>query len=466
LSTESSYSSIYTHGKLSGESDLHDSGSQVDVSAIKAKHNFPEWAINAVLYEVNLRQFTPEGTIKAFAGHLPRIKALGVDIIWMMPVHPIGQLKRKGTLGSPYAVGDYRAIHPDYGYLSDFKVMVDRAHDLGLKVIIDWVANHTAWDHPWITDHPDYYRRWDGEITSPINPEKNAPWGWDDVAELDYDNPAMRQAMIDALLFWIREMGIDGFRFDVAHQVPTEFWEEATEALYQEKPLFLLAESEMPEHLNTGSFITNYAWEYMHLMNEYAKGRAELAQIDQYFAKDQLRVKRGFHIYFTTNHDENAWAGTVFERLGAGHLAFAVLAATIDGMPLIYGGQEAPIRRRLNFYERDPIEWNDYEYTHFYQRLFALKHRNKALRNGAFGGRLNRLFTGSNDCVFAFSRVRDGDQVIVAVNLSEENKGVVINTTELAGQYKDIFSEELMDIDATLNLDLSGWTYKVLEKIE
>lgn len=465
MAAENSYSKIFTHGKDASKDDLLKHRARVAISAIKEKHNFPDWAKNAVLYEVNLRQFTSEGTIEAFARHLPRIKQLGADIIWLMPINPIGILKRKGTFGSPYAVADYRAIHPDYGTMDDFKMMQQRAHELGLKVIIDWVANHTAWDHHWITAHPNYYRHEEGEITAPINPETNKLWGWEDVAELDFNNPELRKAMIDALLFWVKEARVDGIRFDVAHQVPTEFWEEATELLYQENALFLLAESEMAEHLNTGSFIANYAWEYMHLMNEYAKGKAKLAEIDAYFAKDQLRVQRGFHIYFTTNHDENAWAGTVFERLGEGHLAFAVLAATIDGMPLIYGGQEAPIRKRLDFFEKDVIEWGDYVYTKFYQTLFALKHRNSALWNGKYGGRMTRLVTGQDATIFAFTRKKEKDQVLVIVNLSAEEKSISIKAGGLEGTYQDIFSGAKMIIDEQIDLKVEGWAYLVLEKV-
>ncbi len=425
---------------------------------------FPNWAKNAVLYEVNIRQFTPEGNFSAFADHLPRIKALGVDILWFMPVHPIGLQKRKGALGSPYAVADYRAVHPDYGTMPEFKMLVKQAHDLGFKVIIDWVANHTSWDHQWITDHPEYYRQEDGQIIDPINPETDAPWGWEDVAELDFNHPATGNAMIQELEFWVDEIGVDGFRFDVAHQVPLSFWEKASSVLYQKKELFLLAESEMPEHINTGSFLANYAWEYLHLMNEIAKGKENLKVIDQYFSKDKQKIKNGFHIYFTSNHDENAWSGSVFERLGEGHLTFAALAATVDGMPLIYGGQEAPIRKRLNFYEQDPIEWDDYAYADFYQKLFALKHRNQALWNGHFGGPLVRLSTGSDEQVFAFTRAKDKDRVVVVANLSGEIKEISLANKNITGNYQELFSEVKIHLGASTSFELKPWEYLILEK--
>ncbi len=431
--------------------------------AAPAAVNFPEWAKNATIYEVNLRQFTPEGTLAAFRAHLPRIKDLGMDILWFMPIHPISKAKQKGPLGSPYAVADYRGFNPEYGTLEEFKATIDEIHSLGMKVIIDWVPNHTGWDHPWITEHPDWYTKdADGNITDPINYETGEPWGWTDVADLNYDNQDMRRAMLDDLKFWVNDMALDGFRFDVAHGVPDDFWDQVKAELYSIRPLFLLAESETPYHANSGAFIATYAWKFKDVTNEIAAGDRKAGDLQAYLEEDRSKFKAGFHMYFTTNHDENSWQGTVFERLGDGHKAFAVLAATFDGMPLLYGGQEAPLKKRLEFFERDPIDWNDYEYTAFYKTLMNLKHQNQALWNGSYGGEPVRINTTNNDAVFAFSRQKNDDKVLVILNLSAEPQVVKLEGEDYEGEYNNVFAGTTTTLTQDAELTLNAWDYLVL----
>ncbi len=422
----------------------------------------PEWTKNAVLYEVNIRQFTPEGTLNAFSDHLPRLQDMGVDILWLMPIHPISKKNRKGTLGSNYAVADYRAVNPEFGTMEDFKNLVKKAHELGMRLIIDWVPNHTGWDHPWITEHPDWYTQDSlGNVIDPINEETGKSWGWTDVADLNYDNSEMRTAMIDAMSFWVKEADIDGFRCDVAHGVPLDFWQDANTELNSIRPLFMLAEAEKPELRNEGGFLADYSWKFKDLCNAIAKGEKKAFDINAYLAKDQAAYQSGYHIYFTTNHDENSWAGTEFERLGDGHQTFAVLCATIDGMPLIYNGQETAMDKRLEFFEKDPIQWQGTEYVDFYTMLFELKHKNKALWNGEAGGRPMSISMDDED-VFAFKREKDGDRVIVVVNLSADEKNVQLNDSSLDGAYNNVFAKGTVDFTSEMTIYLKPWDFVVL----
>jgi glycosidase len=326
-----------------------------------------QWAKNAVIYEVNTRQYTPEGTFKAMQAHLPRLKQLGVDILWFMPIHKIGVKDRKGELGSYYAVQDYKSINPEFGNLEDFKATVKEAHKLGLKVIIDWVANHTSRDSKWLAEHPEWFvKDKNGSIV--------APFDWTDVAKLDYTNPQMRAAMVDAMKFWLTEANIDGFRCDVAGEVPTDFWNDARRELDKVKPVFMLAEAEKPE-LTLHAFDMDYAWNLHHIMNQIAQGKQHAASLAQYFKKQDLLYSPGtIRMNFTSNHDENSWNGTEFERMGPAAKTFAALCYLMPGMPLIYNGQEVAFNKRLEFFKKDPIQWNgDLAYTSFYQKLNQLK---------------------------------------------------------------------------------------------
>jgi glycosidase len=319
----------------------------------------PAWSRAATIYEVNVRQYTPDGTFAAFRQHLPRLKGLGVDILWLMPVQPIGKVNRKGTLGSYYSISDYTAVNPEYGTGADFKALVNAAHQQGMKVILDWVPNHTAFDHAWITQHPDWYvHRADGSISNARDNEGHET-DWTDVAELNYDSRQMRQAMVAGMRWWLDTMGVDGFRCDVAGGVPNDFWAEARRALRTSRPdLFMLAEAESPSMHAT--FDMTYGWELHHLLNDIAQGKKGTSALDAYFAKQERTYPPdAYRMYFTSNHDENSWSGTEFERMGANHLvAFVVSATAESSMPLLYTGQEVSMRKRLRFFDKDTVDWS------------------------------------------------------------------------------------------------------------
>lgn len=458
-----------------------------EVSDVASDPNVPDWSKNAVIYEVNTRIFSAEGTFAGVAAQLPRLAEMGVDILWFMPVHPISEKNRKGSLGSPYSVADYKAVNADFGSLEDFESLVDAIHDAGMHLIIDWVPNHSGWDNAWITDHPDFYSRKDGKITDPINPESGESWGWTDVADLDYNNEEMRDSMIAAMAFWVEEIGVDGFRVDVAHGVPVDFWEQAADSLYALEPLFMLAEAEVPEIVNDGAFVMDYGWAMHHLLNNIAKARgagshagtlvqgnlvdgAEGAgeesytalDIDEQLAKQQRDYRRGYQMQFTSNHDENAWAGTEFQRFGDGAQAFAVLTATFNGMPLIYSGQESAVDRQYEFFEPDSINWGDYKYAGFYKTLFDLKERNRALWNGQYGGPLEKIRTSNDEMIYAFTREKEGDRVAVIINLSAEPQVVTLDGGDFAGDYTEVFKEENMTLSAGQEISLGPWEYLVM----
>lgn len=326
----------------------------------------PEWAFNKTIYEVNLRQFSEEGNFDGFRKHLPRLKELGVGILWFMPIHPIGELNRKGSLGSYYSVKDYLDVNPEFGTIDDFKELVKEIHSLGMYVIIDWVANHTAWDHQWTKTHPEFYNKDDkGNFIPPVD-------DWSDVIDLNYENKALWSEMINALKFWVTECDIDGYRCDVAGMVPIEFWIEAREQLDKIKPVFMLAEWDTPEmHF---AFDMTYDWNMHKTMNEVAKGKKSADEIIHHIQKDlENYPSYAFRMQFTDNHDENSWNGTVFERLGDAAECFAVLTFLIPDMPLIYSGQEAGLNKRLSFFEKDPIDWKEHKFFALYKSLIELK---------------------------------------------------------------------------------------------
>jgi glycosidase len=384
------------------------------------------WSRNANIYEVNIRQYTPEGTFKAFATHLPRLKKMGVDILWLMPVQPIGQKNRKGTLGSYYAVRDYTAVNPEFGTLQDLRSLVQQAHGLGMRVIIDWVANHTAFDNPWTVQHKDWYLKNDkGEIYPVTYTEGAEPEYWTDVTGLDWRNKALWQGMTEAMLFWVREADIDGFRCDVAGKVPTPFWNQARAALDRVKPVFMLAEADKPD-LHEHAFDMTYGWDTKDIFKDIAKGKADARTLQAFLAKPPKAFPPGaYRMRFTTNHDENSWSGSDVELYGPAFKAMAVLAATLPGMPLIYGGQEAGLDKRIQFFEKDPIAWKTYQHAPFYTDLLALKHDNPALWNGQYGAEAQVLDSG-NDKVFAFRRALPGNAVQVTVNVSGKSQRITL----------------------------------------
>lgn len=390
-----------------------DKSEEITKTASLVQH--PDWSKNANIYEVNIRQYSEEGTFEAFRKDLPRLKEMGVKILWLMPIHPIGVINRKETeesRGSYYSVADYKDVNPNFGTKEDFKRLVDNAHELGFKLIIDWVANHTAWDNPW-TENKDWFElNEEGNFTPPHGTD------WSDVIQLNYENQEMRAAMIDALEYWVTEFDIDGYRCDVAGMVPTDFWETARVELDKIKPVFMLAEDGEPELLHK-AFDMNYAWEYAHVIREIAKGEQTFHHLDSLFERDSKRFPdNAYRMYFTSNHDENSWNGTDPEMYGKNFENFAVLSATVKGMPLIYNGQESILDKRLEFFEKDEIEWKNYQYEDFYRMLLSLNTTNKALWNGANGGETVRI--SSPEGTYAFTREKDGHKIMVAINNNNE----------------------------------------------
>jgi glycosidase len=416
----------------------------------------PEWSYNQTIYELNIRQFSQEGTFRAVEEQLPRLKDLGVGIIWLMPIHPIGELNRKGTLGSYYSVQDYFATNPEYGTKEDFRSLVNAIHSHGMYVIIDWVANHTAWDNPLTASNPDFFELdEDGNFVPPRGTD------WSDVIQLDFENRAVWDYMTDALVYWVREFNIDGYRCDVADMVPTEFWSMARQKLDAVKPVFMLAEAETPKH-HIAAFDMSYSWRMHHLFNDLANGRESISTLDEYLAEDrEMYPKDSFRMQFTSNHDENSWNGTVFERLGDAAKTFAVLASTMEGMPLLYNGQEVGLNKRLEFFEKDPIVWEENEFTEFYTLLFQLRLNNEALFNGVRGGELIRIPSDQNQFVYAFSREMNNDKVIVVLNLSDTSRDVNISSEQLIGSFTELFSKEHVIFQNEIEFSMEPWGYFV-----
>ena len=426
-------------------------------------HAPPAWSRNAVIYEVNVRQYTPEGTFAALQKHLPRLKRLGVDVLWLMPVQPIGKLNRKGTLGSYYSISNYTAVNPEFGTLADFKRFVTAAHGDGMKVILDWVANHTSFDNPWTTEHKDYYLlRKDGSISVPLD-DNGKETDWTDVAQLQFDNHEVWRAMTSAMRWWVLNTGIDGFRQDHADGPPKAFWDFARASIDStRRGMLWLAESEDPRlHAD---FEATYGWELHHLLNDVAEGKMSTAELDAYFAKEDQRFPHAaYRMYFTSDHDENSWAGTEFERMGENYrTAFVVCATAEQSFPLLYTGQEASMRKRLRFFEKDTVDWSDTSAVGFYRALFELKHRDTVLWNGAWGGAQRKLTTDGGDRVYAFTRSRGARTVVVAVNFGDAPARVAYSALPRPGRYADWFSHGNVTLAPTGTLDIPAHGYRVL----
>ena len=419
------------------------------------------WTKNAVMYEVNIRQFTPEGTFNAFSEHLPRIKDLGVDIIWLMPIHEIGQINRKGSLGSYYSIKDYKSINPEFGTMEDFNQLVHQIHDLDMKIIIDWVANHTSFDNIWFQEgNLDWYNL---DSLGNLQPPNGTDW-WD-VADLNYNNRDMQNAMVNAMKFWLTESNIDGFRCDVADWVPIAFWDSCRIELDKVKDVFMLAEAENPE-LHKNAFHMTYAWESHFIMNEIANGTKSAKDLIENLNKNKTRFQSNdYRLHFTSNHDENSWKGYAEERLGPALEAMNSLVSVIEGMPLIYGGQESNIQKRLRFFEKDTIQWNNYELTEHYRTLFDLKDKNKALWNGDYGGE-PIIISQENDDAFVVHRKKEGHEVVLVFNLSKRNININLKGLKSNNNFYDVFSNDTEALKIPEAMDLDAWEYKIYSNVK
>lgn len=431
----------------------------------------------AVIYEANIRQYSPEGTFDAFTADIPGLKQLGVKVIWLMPIHPISEVKRKAKgdlsvediedpeerkkyLGSYYAVADYTGIHPDYGTEEDFQELVDTAHENGIYVILDWVANHTGWDHPWLEEHPEFYTRNEaGEAVDPLNPSTGESWGWTDVADLNYENKELWEAMTAEMEYWVEKHDVDGFRADVAGEVPTEFWEQAFQKMEEIKPLFLLAESE-DKDLFHKAFDMGYNWEGHHIMNSIASGEADVTMWDAYMTKiDTTYQDDDFLMNFITNHDENAWNGTVKERMGDAGETMLAMSYMIPGMPLIYSGQEYGLDHRLLFFEKDSIPKEKGQVWDVMERLGMLKNENPALNGGKNAADYTRLTTSQDEKVLAFSRSKAKNEIVFIANMSDDT---VEFDVDHEGEFKDHLTTEEVRLAPDTQIELQPWEYKIL----
>ena len=421
-----------------------------------------EWKHTTNIYEVNVRQYTPEGTFRAFEKHLPRLEEMGVKTLWFMPITPIAQKGKKGTLGSQYAAADYTAINPEFGTMEDFKHVVNEAHRLGFKVIIDWVANHTGWDHKWTKTNPDFY------LKDPKTNDFQIASGMDDIIELDYKNPAMRKAMIDAMKFWVREANIDGFRCDLASWVEVDFWQEARPQVDAVKPLFWLGEFDELENPDYGKvFDASYIWSWMHKTREFNEKNLPLSDLRTLLQRYSDIGDGSMRAWFTSNHDENTWNGTEYEKYGVFAKPLAVFSITWNGVPLIYNGQELPLKtKRLEFFEKDPIPWGEQqpELHNFYKTLLNLKSSNPALRGGDPAVTTYWLKTSADDKVFAYVRKNGKDEVLTVLNMSKNPVQFTINDDNLEGTFKDLFIGAKRDFGQgkAFSLPVSG--FEVFEK--
>lgn len=415
---------------------------------------FPEKAASFTIYEVNIRQHTPEGTINAFAKDLPRLKELGIKMLWIMPVQPIGVKNRKLPLGSYYSIKNYSEVNSEFGTVEDFSNLVSKIHELGMYIILDWVPNHTAWDHPWIDAHPEYYAQ-DGKGNIVYEAD------WDDIALLDHTNPGTRAAMIAEMKNWVTKFDIDGFRCDHAgHEIPLYFWEEAHAAIDPVKDIFWLAEWDGARmHLD---FDATYAWELLHLTNDVAKGKSNANDIANWIDKDIKEYgRKPFRMTMITNHDENSWNGTEFERYGDGYQTFATFIFTAYGMPMLYSGQEVALHKRLRFFAKDTVDWSDpLKVQPFYQKLVALHSSNRALWCGEYGGMTHRI-NAKDPNVYAFQRTKDNNKVIGIINFSKKPQEFHLADSSATGKFQDYFTGESFELSMSKGIPLKPWQYLV-----
>jgi len=417
-----------------------------------------DWSYSSNIYEVNVRQYTQSGTFNAFAEHLLRLREMGVEILWFMPITPIATEKRLGTLGSYYACADYTSINPEFGTIDDFKNLITKAHALGFKIIIDWVANHTGYGHTWTKTNPDFYKK-----------NVDGIWydehGWEDVIDLNYLNKEMRAAMIDAMHFWLRECDIDGFRCDMAHLVPLDFWQEARLSLDAKKKLFWLAECEDPYYHEV--FDASYGWKLLHKLEAYWRKETDIPGLDTLlsFYRENFPLN-AFNLFFTSNHDENSHSGSEYERMGEAAKAFAVLTCTWNGMPLIYSGQEAANTKRIKFFDKDFIEWdNGVPLADFYKTLLDLHKSNPALRAGTEPLQTIRISTDADNRLFGFQRKTGEAEVLVLLNLSSDYYWANITDNRVGGLFTNVFTKEPNDITENRYFEMKPWDFYVYEKV-
>lgn len=409
------------------------------------------------MYEVNLRQYTPGGSIREFREHLARLRDLGIGILWFMPIYPVGEKNRKGSLGSYYSIRDYRAVNPEFGTLDEFRSLVAEAHDMGMKVILDWVANHTAWDHRWTRDHPEFYNRDErGGFRAPF-PE------WEDVIHLDYGNPALWDAMIGDMIFWLEEADIDGFRCDMAHLVPTLFWNRARRDLEAVRPVFMLAESENHDLLEY-AFDAIYNWKLLHAMNDLAAGDMTAQALADLAVNEQQHLPEGASLLnFTSNHDENSWQGSAIERLHYFLEPLTVLTFLLPGIPLVYSGQEAGNYRRLEFFDKDLIEWKEDKMARLYAKL---AHLVKKLSGDGGQSMVARIGNDAEDRIQSWQLAVGRKQVLVILNLTGSAVKFHIKCGDHGGSWFNPIANARQELDCKKPMTLTPYSYLILSNFE
>jgi len=414
----------------------------------------PAWIMQGDIYEVNIRQYTPEGTFNAFAQHLQRLKDMGVQTLWFMPINPISVKDRKGTMGSYYAVADYTAVNPEYGTLDDWKNLVNKAHEMGFKIIIDWVPNHSGADHKWLTTNTDFY-----VLDSTGKPL--SPFDWTDVRKLNYKNPQLIDSMTAAMKYWITATDIDGYRVDVAGDVDSGFYKKAIPELRKLKNIFMLAEGEQPWLHHVG-FDATYGWNYFQMSKKVAAGQRPAFALDSTLAADSLYPSNKLKMVFTSNHDENSWNKADYQTMpGAVHAPFAVLTQTMPKtVPLIYSGQEEPVKDSISFFYKNPIKFGKYERAAFYKALLSLRKRNEAL---AANAGFTKLKSGIDDKVYAYIRSKGNSKVLVVANLSATPVTFKLNDAVVNGNASEIFTGKAAAITKDADMNLPAWGYVVYE---
>jgi alpha-amylase len=443
--------------------NINNTNAQLKKTTKKMTNSFKKasWINNTDVYEVNLRQYSKDGTFNAFLQELPRLKQMGVSTLWFMPITPIAQKNKKGTLGSQYACSDYTSISPEFGTLEDFKTLVKKAHSMGFKVIIDWVANHTGWDHVWTKTHPEYY-----EMDAATNDFKIAS-GMDDIIELDYKKPALRKAMIDAMKYWVTECDIDGYRCDLAFWVELDFWLQARTEIEKTKTLFWLAEADAIDHANYyQAFDAIYTWTWMHRTEDFYKNNWEVDSLkNTLYQYNNAGASKGIKLWFTANHDENSWNGTEYEKYGDAAKAFAVHSFTWDGIPLIYSGQELPNEKRLQFFEKDVIEWTGKNTMEsFYSTLLELRKKNVALRAGDNAVITYIIKTSNDKNTICYLRKNGDKEVLVLLNMSKNPIYFTVEDNMVHGNYNNVFTQSKIVLEKNSTIELAAWGYIVLEK--
>ena len=419
----------------------------------------PDWAKDAVIYQMNIRQFSAEGTIKAAEQQLPRLADMGVDIIWLMPIHPIGEKNRKGTLGSPYSVKDFRAVNPEFGTLKDLKSFIESAHELGLYVILDWVANHTAWDNHLVVEHPEWYERdWDGDFMP------TRWWDWSDIIDLDYSNLELRDYMVDAMRYWVQDVGVDGFRCDVAGYIPLDFWERARAELDAIKPVFMLGEFDQRD-IHARAFDASYAWGWKNVMQAVARGDNDATGFYGYYSgNESVWPHDAYRMVYTSNHDQNSWDEAAPVLYGDAYENAIILSFIGEGIPLIYNGQEARNEDMLAFFEKDPIEWRKHPIEDLFRKLIQLKTETTALHNGATGARMIPVVNTAPKQVLSFSRMDKNGGVLALFNMSDTQAAFNFTDGPFAGDFVDAFSGKQISLDNSSSLKLKPWDRLVLLK--